>query len=470
MPHRVSPTERVRGHIDELFASGKQLPEILEEVARLGAQLLMRAALEAEITEFLGRDRYQRAAACEDARPGSRNGYREVTVKTTAGPVQLSRPKLRGTTEAFASRLFGSHVTKTNALESLVIASFVRGLPVRDVEAALAEALGDQAAISKSTVSSVCGQIKDEYAAWTRRRLDGITLDYLFLDASFFRMHPGSPAEPVLAAWGITTGGKPAFIGLAPGSGESADAWGDFLADLKDRGLPSPLLVISDGAPGLIAAIEQAFPKALRQRCLIHRARNIVAKVPAGMQAEVKDAYWKLFDTEDLKTQPGPKLVELAGHRITEMAAKYSATYPSAMKCLLADREGLTAYLRFPAEHHHRVRHSNFIERTFGETRRRTKVIGRLPGETSCLTLVWAVLDRASRGWRGLTMTADGLRLLQDRAARSSTRPASSGHAPQPPPATTSTPRMSASSPNITMNWNRARPFYTGFRTPPRAG
>jgi putative transposase len=192
MPHRVSPTERVRGHIDELFASGRQLPEILEDVARLGAQLLMQAALEAEITEFLGRDRYQRAAACEAARPGSRNGYREVTVKTAAGPVQLSRPKLRGSTEAFASRLFGSYVTKANALESLVIASFVRGLSVRDVEAALAEALGDQAAISKSTVSSVCGQIKDEYEAWARRDLDGITLDYLYLDASFFRMHPGS--------------------------------------------------------------------------------------------------------------------------------------------------------------------------------------------------------------------------------------------------------------------------------------
>jgi transposase-like protein len=132
------------------------------------------------------------------------------------------------------------------------------------------------------------------------------------------------------------------------------------------------------------------------------------------MQAEVKDAYWALFDTEDLKTKPGPRLVELVGHRITEMADRYSATYPAAMKCLLADREGLTAYLRFPAEHHNRVRHSNFIERTFGETRRRTKVIGRLPGETSCLTLVWAVLDRASRGWRGLTMTADGFWVLQD--------------------------------------------------------
>src|SRR5712691_12079293 len=227
-------------------------------------------------------------------------------------------------------------------------------------------------------------------------------------------MHPGSPAEPVLAAWGITTEGKPAFIGLAPGTGESADAWHAFLTDLQDRGLASPLLVISDGAPGLIAAIEQAFPAALRQRCIIHRARNVLAKIPAGMQAEVKDAFWKIFDTENLKTPPGPRLVEIIDARISEMAARYGPAYPSAMKCLATDAEGLTAYLRFPAEHHHRIRHSNFIERTFGETRRRVKVIGRLPGETSCLTLVWAVLDRASRGWRGVNMTSDGLRLLQD--------------------------------------------------------
>jgi transposase-like protein len=376
---RVSPTDRIHRHIDDLFAEDRPLPEILEEVARLGAQLLMQAALEAEVTEFLGRDRYARAAVAEDARPGLRNGYRDVTVKTTAGPVKLARPKLRGTTEAFASRLFGSHVTKTNALESLVIASFIRGLSVRDVEATLADALGDQAAISKSTVSGICQQIRDEYQAWMVRRLDQVTLDYLYLDASFFRMHPGSPAEPVLAAWGITTGGKPAFIGLAPGTGESADAWHSFLADLKDRGLASPLLIISDGAPGLIAAIEQAYPKALRQRCLIHRARNVLAKVPAGMQAEVKDSFWKIFDTEGLTTPPGPKLVEIIDARISEMAARYGTAYPSAMKCLTTDAQGLTAYLRFPAEHHHRIRHSNFIERTFGETRRRTKVIGRLP-------------------------------------------------------------------------------------------
>jgi putative transposase len=117
-------------------------------------------------------------------------------------------------------------------------------------------------------VSAICQAIKDQYEAWARRRLDGLTVDYLFWTPASSGC---TPAEPVLAAWGITTDGKPAFVGLGPGSGESADAWHDFLTDLKDRGLACPLLVISDGAPGLIAAIEQVFPRALRQRCLIHR-------------------------------------------------------------------------------------------------------------------------------------------------------------------------------------------------------
>ena len=414
MPVRVSATDRIRTKIDALFAEDRELSEILEEVARLGAQLLMQAALEAEVTEFLGRERYQRTAACLDANDGSRNGYRPVTVKTTTGPVTLERPKLRGTTAAFASRLFGKHVTKTNALETLVIAAFVRGLSVRDVEATLAEALGDQAAISKSTVSEICKAMRAEYQAWARRRLDEIMLDYLFLDASFFRMHPGSPAEPVLAAWGISTEGKPVFVGLSPGTGESTDAWADFLTDLRERGLAAPLLVVSGGAKGLIAAI--------------------LAKIPTGMQAEVRDGYWAIFDTTDLNIQPGPQLVEIVDKRIEAFAAKYSDLYPAAMRILLTDKAGLTAYLRFPVEHHGRVRHSNFIERSFGETKRRTKVIGRFPGETSAISLVWAVLDRASAGWRGLTMTPVGTRLLQD-LRRSLLDPP---RELRPPPSTTS--------------------------------
>ena len=379
--------------------------------------MIIQTAVEAEVDAFLGRARYQRAADCPGARAGSRNGFCDSTIKTTAGPVTIARPKLRGTTEAFASQLFGKTVTKSNALESLVIAGFVRGLSVRDVESTLADALGAEAALSKSTVSRVCQAIGEEFERWSNRRLDELELDYLFLDASMFKMHPGARAEPVLAAWGITTEGAPVFVALAAGGSESTDAWVDFLDELKTRGLRPPLLVISDGAAGLINACESSLPRSLRQRCLIHRCRNYLAKVPAEAQTEMRDAYWAIFDTDELLAAgltPGPELVAAVQRRIDTFAAQYGRAFPSAIKCLLTDREQLTSYLRFPPEHHRRIRHSNFIERTFGETRRRVKVIGRLPGEASCLNLVWAVLDRASRGWRGMTMTTTGTRQLAD--------------------------------------------------------
>ena len=413
MSKRISPAQRLQAEIDEVFAGGEDLAGAIEQVAVLGARLLLQAAIEAEVTAYLGRDRYERAASCEDARAGMRNGYCPTTVKTTAGPVTLARPKVRGTTERFASQLFGKGVTKTNALESLVIAGFVRGLSVRDVEATLVEALGEGAAVSKSTVSRVCEEIQAQFQAWSARRLDDVELDYLFLDGSHFKYHANASAEPVLAGWGIDTDGKPVFVGLDAASSESGDAWEGFLTGLGERGLRCPLLVISDGAAGLIGALERTMGAALRQRCLVHRARNVLAKVPKNAQAQVKADYWAIFDVPDT-IEPGLDAVGYVQKRIDSFEKRWRDAYPAAVRCLLDDRDSLTVYLRFPREHWTRVRHSNFIERTFGETRRRVKVIGRLPGEHCCLKLVWAVLDRASTGWRGFTMTPAGLRLLAD--------------------------------------------------------
>ena len=271
MSKRVSPCERLHAQIDEVFAGGADLAVALERVAQLGAQLLLQAAIEGEVAAFLGRERYERSAACENARAGMRNGHCPTTIKTTAGPVTVQRPKLRGTAERFASELFGTGVTKTNALEALVIAGFVRGLSTRDIEATLVEALGEQAGVSRSTVSRVCEQIKTQFDAWCARRLDDVELDYLFLDGSHFKYHANAAAEPVLAAWGIDTAGKPVFVGLEAASSESGDAWEGLLTGLGERGLGCPLLVISDGAPGLSSAVERTMGAALRQRCLIHR-------------------------------------------------------------------------------------------------------------------------------------------------------------------------------------------------------
>jgi putative transposase len=184
------------------------------------------------------------------------------------------------------------------------------------------------------------------------------------------------------------------------------------LSDCPVSGSPTGQRASGFGAPGLIGAVEVVFSQSLRQRCLVHRARNLLARVPTHAQDEVKAAFWQIFD--DITADPGQLAVDEARRRAEAFADRYGKRYPAAVACLLDSLPELTTFLRFPREHWTRIRHTNLIERTFGETRRRIKVIGRLPGERSCLSLVWAVLDRASRGWRGVVMTPAAVRLLQE--------------------------------------------------------
>jgi hypothetical protein len=147
----------------------------------------------------------------------------------------------------------------------------------------------------------------------------------------------------------------------------------------------------------------------------LHVCRNLIARVPTHAQDQVKRDYWAIFDQVQAE---GEAAVAEARRRAARFIARWKPLYPAAVACVADHLDALVAHLLFPAEHHKRIRHSNLIERTFGETRRRTKVIGRLPGEQSCLSLVWAVLDRASKGWRGLTMTPKGATPAAGPAAR----------------------------------------------------
>ena len=216
-------------------------------------------------------------------------------------------------------------------METLVISCWVRGLSDRDVEAMLVEVFGEQAAVSRTTVSRICQRLRAELDAWKRRDLSGTRLDYLYLDGSFFKMHPKARAEPVLVAWGIDTDARPVFLGLAPGAAESTDAWRGLLEDLKDRGLGAPLLVISDGGKGLCAAIECSFPASLHQRCLVHVCRNLIAKVPAHAQDQVKRDYWAIFDQIQAE---GEAAVTEARQRAARFIAKWKPLYPAAVACV----------------------------------------------------------------------------------------------------------------------------------------
>jgi putative transposase len=167
---RVSPTETIRAEIHQLFESGGELLSVIEQVARLSVRLTFQSVIEEIVCEELGRGRYERRR--EDSPEGYRNGWQQPrTLKTALGPVGLQRPKLRHAHAALCDQLFGQGVSRTNALETLVISCWVRGLSDRDVEAMLAEVFGPEAAISRSTASRICQRLRAEFDAWRRRDL-----------------------------------------------------------------------------------------------------------------------------------------------------------------------------------------------------------------------------------------------------------------------------------------------------------
>jgi transposase-like protein len=223
-------------------------------------------------------------------------------------------------------------------------------------------------------------------------------------------VRPTGAKEGVLCAWGIDQNGKRVLIEVCLGMRESEEDWLSLGRGLSARGLASPLMVICDGAPGLNNAIEALWPKADRQRCTVHRVRNLLAKVPDEYQEEVRARYWRALDEAAGQGDGERSLRELVGW-LSDQGLQ------SAAACLADDLAALCVHLRYPLKHRRRLRSTNLLERSLGEVRRRTKVIGRFPGESSCLSLCWAVLDLIITHSNSITFT-DLQQLQLERIAR----------------------------------------------------
>src|SRR2546428_3382163 len=316
----IVPSERLRRELDEIVAGVADEDDPIEAIGRFGARLILQQALEEELSEFLGRERYERRGDPV----AHRNGYERVTVKTTAGPLELERPRVRNASAlGFASEIVGKGVTRTHALEALIVCSFLRGLSVRDIEAALEETF-EAPVVSESTVSRICADTRERYRAWCGRRLAEHDPVYLFLDAIYLKLRPDdTPAEGVLVAWGVTLEGRKVLFGLQLGSRESYEDWLDFGRELLARGLGPPALLVADGAPGLWKAARELWPGALEQRCTVHALRNLTKKLPERLHHELKARYWRILD------EAGSAADARAG--LLAFVADYRTAYPSAM-------------------------------------------------------------------------------------------------------------------------------------------
>jgi transposase-like protein len=372
-----------------------------------GVEKIIQETLELQVTEFLGRDYYAHRES-DAPHKGYRNGYYDRSVLSTEGRMNIRVPRVRDTEEDFESNIVRRLAELEENLKELAREMYVRGASTRDIEQAFIDKETGKPLLSKSSVSELNKSLWDEYERFSTRDLSHLDVVYLFIDGVYEAVKKYSKNQTILACWGICADGHKEIITLVAVASESTDAWISVFEDLVKRGLRQPLLVVSDGGKGVPEAVKQVFPKAKRQRCLAHKVRNIQVKLPEDKCEEVMTRIKSVYHADDRAT------ADILAARVIE---EYAAIYPAAIKCFSDDLEACLAHLEFPLGHRKFIRTTNLLERAFEEEKRRTKVIPQHVNERGALSLIFAVLYRASERWQNVRMST--VELAQLRKIRS---------------------------------------------------
>jgi putative transposase len=392
MSKRLPGSMRTRQSLSDLIEGRLSSPDGRAELVRLASRLIIEEALEAEQGDALGRDYYEHGV---EAGQGYRNGTRTGRLKTAEGFVEFAAPQTAGRDEPFRSEIRQHLKGRTQALEDLAVELLARGLSVRDIEDAFKDESG-RLLLSRTAVSELGERLWADYQEFAGRDLGEYDIVYMFVDGVAERIRPGGKREPVMAAWGFTSAGAKVLLHLMAGSKEDAETVTAFFQDMRGRGLGDPLLVASDGAAGIIKAIELCFPRSVRQRCLAHRMRNLAAKVP--------EEHWPEFKVRVQASYQAPSRA-IARDLAAGVVADYETELPSAVACFMDDFEACIAHLMMPINHRRAIRTTNLLERLFVEERRRLKIIPNAFGERPVLKLMFGAMIRASERWRRIRVT-----------------------------------------------------------------
>jgi putative transposase len=380
-------------------------PEVVDDpltaVLRSGARHLLAQAIEAEAEAFLAEMADRRLA---DGRARFvRHGHGpERTIQTGIGPVEVQRVKVRDRASAksekrvrFTSHILPRWARRTTSLGALLPVLYLRGVSTGDFQEALAALLGKDAPnLSPSVIARLKGDWQAEYERWQQRDLSARRYVYVWADGVYLQARMEPQAECMLVLIGATPEGKKELVGFQVGTRENAQSWRELLVGLKARGLAiAPELAVGDGALGFWKALEEVFPSARHQRCWVHKAVNVLNKLPKSLQANARQ------DLREIWLAPDRVTAEAA---LATFAAKYAPKYDRAVACLVKDREALLAFYDFPAEHWDHLRSSNPIESVFATVRHRTvRAKGALSQETARL-MVFKLVMAAARTWRRL--------------------------------------------------------------------
>ncbi len=376
----------------DLFNEIQHKPNNLFEMIRANVQetvgQYLSALMDTELTSFLGRDRYER---CEGD-TNHRNGFypRKFTLKGI-GEVGVSVPRDRN--GAFSTEVIPRSKQYEDALREDLCVMFLAGVSTRTLSMMSERLIGRR--ISSSEVSKASKELTQSVERWRERDLSGESIKYIFVDGTLFPMRIDGSIEkvPVLVAIGVTEQGHRTVLGLQTGDKESAPNWRELFKDLKRRGLNGNdvILGIMDGLPGLERVFREEFPNANVQRCQVHVARNVLAKVPRKLKKLIADEIRSIFYASS-RTK--------ALRFFDQFKARWENDLPSAVKCLKNSLEACLTYLHHPEEEWVCLRTTNVIERLNKEFKRRTKPMEILAGERSCYTLLAFVCLKMEVHWR----------------------------------------------------------------------
>jgi putative transposase len=356
------------------------------DVVREALALVLQALIDAEATQQIGAQPYERSAS----RTTHRNGTRARLLSTKAGDVELRIPKLRE--GSFFPALLEPRRRIDRALLAVVMQAYVHGTSTRKVDD-LVKALGVDAGISKSEVSRICAELDGEVAGFRSRSLSHTAFPYVFLDATYRKARVAGRvvSRAVVIATGVTGDGGREVLGLDVGDSEDGAFWTAFLRSLKARGLTGVQLVISDAHTGLKAAISAVMAGASWQRCRVHFLRNVLARVPRGSAEMVAAAIRTIFAQ--------PTTTEVV-EQVDKVAVMLQPKFPQVAAMLADAREDLTAFASFPVSHWRKLWSTNPLERVNKEVKRRTNVVGIFPDDAAVLRLAGAVLIETHDEWQ----------------------------------------------------------------------
>jgi putative transposase len=366
----------------------------VEARVRQGVKAVLEEVLQEEMTQHLEAG-YRELTP---TRRGERNGHYQRNLVTPAGKIEhLEVPRDRE--GEFVTELFERYKRMTGDVEEAVLEMYLSGISVRKI-AGVTEALS-RVKVGKDAVSRIARRLEEQQRAWRERPLEK-AYPYLYLDATYLKVRWGASVTTMalLACVGVDEEGFREVLAVEVAGTEKGVAYASLLRGLLDRGLEGVRLVISDDHEGIKSAVAGELPGVEWQRCVVHFERNVLSSVPAGAMGEVAEDLKAIFKLRRQRTAQAlaEEFVELYGKRFQKAVSIFEAGIEDAL-----------TYLTYPGSHHARLRTTNMLERLFREIKRRTRVVGVFPNETSASTLATEIALRSSEEWalrRYLTMDA----------------------------------------------------------------